>query len=54
MFVTFQTGPGLAFVAYPEAIGRLPLPQLWAALFFFTLITVAFDSVVIIYVHLIP
>ncbi|XP_053393529.1 sodium- and chloride-dependent glycine transporter 1-like [Mercenaria mercenaria] len=39
------TGPGLAFVAYPEAISRLPLPQLWAALFFFTLITVAFDSV---------
>lgn len=39
-----STGPGLAFVAYPEALSRMPLPQLWAALFFFMLITVAFDS----------
>lgn len=38
------SGPGLAFVAYPEAISRMPLPQLWAVLFFLTLITVAFDS----------
>nr|WLN44345.1 AAT6 [Sinonovacula rivularis] len=39
-----REGPGLAFVAYPEALSRMPLPQLWAVLFFLTLITVAFDS----------
>ncbi|XP_045214812.2 sodium- and chloride-dependent glycine transporter 1-like [Mercenaria mercenaria] len=38
------SGPGLAFVAYPEALSRMPLPQFWAALFFFMLVTVAFDS----------
>ncbi|XP_069117798.1 sodium- and chloride-dependent GABA transporter 1-like [Argopecten irradians] len=37
-------GPGIAFMIFPEAISTLPLPQLWSALFFFTLFTVGLDS----------
>uniref|UniRef100_A0A5S6Q8P2 Transporter n=1 Tax=Trichuris muris TaxID=70415 RepID=A0A5S6Q8P2_TRIMR len=38
-------GPGLAFITYPEVVSRMPLSQLWSALFFFMVLTVGVDSV---------
>ncbi|XP_076436339.1 sodium- and chloride-dependent GABA transporter 1-like [Babylonia areolata] len=39
-----SSGPGLAFIVYPEAVALMPLPQIWAVLFFIMIITVAIDS----------
>lgn len=37
-------GPGLMFIAYPEAISKMPVPQLWAVLFFIMMVTVGLDT----------
>lgn len=39
-----QDGPGLTFVTYPEAILMMPVPQLWAVLFFLMLFTLGLGS----------
>ncbi|KAF2358369.1 Sodium:neurotransmitter symporter, partial [Trinorchestia longiramus] len=37
-------GPGLAFVAYPQALAKMPYPHVFAVMFFFLLIILGIDS----------
>ncbi|XP_026783103.3 sodium- and chloride-dependent GABA transporter 2-like [Pangasianodon hypophthalmus] len=39
-----ESGPGLAFVAYPQAVAMMPLPQLWAVCFFVMIILLGLDT----------
>lgn len=39
-----QNGPGLAFIAYPEAVLLMPWPHFWALAFFFMMFILGMGS----------
>ncbi|XP_038575287.1 sodium- and chloride-dependent GABA transporter 3-like [Micropterus salmoides] len=39
-----ESGPGLAFIAYPQATAMMPLPQFWTVCFFLMLIFLSVDT----------
>ncbi|XP_063350213.1 sodium- and chloride-dependent GABA transporter 2-like [Pelmatolapia mariae] len=39
-----ESGPGLVFIAYPQAVAMMPLPQLWSICFFVMLILLGLDT----------
>ena len=45
-----QNDAGLAFIVFPEAVVRMPLPNLWSILFFFMLFILGLGSQVRIHI----
>jgi len=41
-----ESGPGLVFIVYPQALSMLPLAQFWNALFFLMIVFLGFDCLV--------
>ncbi|XP_010900342.1 sodium- and chloride-dependent betaine transporter [Esox lucius] len=39
-----ESGPGLAFIAFPQAAAMMPLPQLWTVCFFVMLLLLGIDT----------
>ncbi|XP_051934084.1 sodium- and chloride-dependent GABA transporter 3-like isoform X5 [Hippocampus zosterae] len=39
-----ESGPGLVFVAYPQAVAMMPLPNLWSICFFVMLLLLVLDT----------
>ncbi|KAK7938253.1 hypothetical protein WMY93_001579 [Mugilogobius chulae] len=40
-----SSGAGLAFIAFPQAVALMPLPQLWAVCFFIMLLMLGLDTI---------
>ncbi|TNN26217.1 Sodium- and chloride-dependent betaine transporter [Liparis tanakae] len=39
-----ESGPGLAFIAYPQATAMMPFPQFWTICFFLMLLLLSVDT----------
>ncbi|XP_037107939.1 sodium- and chloride-dependent GABA transporter 2-like [Syngnathus acus] len=42
--IVVESGPGLAFIAFPRAVDLMPFPQLWAICFFSMIIFIGIDT----------